>query len=262
MNQDQLDRPNAAKVAHDADALRERYEREGATTQRYDSGSFWDRRYHVRRFEEVTSTLAPLIAPGGSFLDVGCGTGEYVKWAHDHAAGATYGVDLAEEYCERTRALVQTARVERCDASSLPFSDGEIDVTLCSEVIEHIPYDDHIAVVRELQRVTRCHLVITTPNTSAALRVLARRVAGSRVTELDDEVGHIALLRRVELTRLALSPGWRVQPVRVHHITPPVVGEMLRLPAALAGAASAGERLADRVVPRAGNAMILVCSRV
>ncbi|CAB4556312.1 MAG: methyltransferase domain-containing protein [Actinobacteria bacterium] len=245
-----------------ADALRERYEREGATTQRYDSSSYWDRRYHVRRFEEVTGTLARLLEPGASFLDVGCGTGEYVRWAADRGAGATNGVDLAEEYCERTRALVPTARVERCDASALPFADQEVDVVLCSEVIEHIPYADQARVVQELQRVTRRHLVITTPNTGAALRVLARRLARGKVAELDDEVGHIALLRRAELVALALRTGWVVEPVRVHHITPPVIGELLRLPSALDRTAHVVERAADRVVSRAGNAMIMVCTRV
>lgn len=242
--------------------LRERYEREGASTNRYDSGSFWDRRYHQRRFDEIVKTLSPLLDRSGSFLDVGCGTGEYVRWAADRTSGVVAGVDLADEYCARTRALVPHARVERCDAAELPFAAGEIDVVMCSEVIEHVPHALQQVVVDELKRVAGHHLVITTPNQNAVLRVLARKVAPATVARFDDEVGHISLLSRVELVSLALGSRWRVHPVRVHHITPPVVGEKFRLPESAAAAAGVVERVADRVVPRAGNAMILVCSRV
>ena len=245
-----------------AEELRARYEKEGSLTNRYDSVSFWDRRYHQRRFDEVVSTLSGLLAPTGSFLDVGCGTGEYVRWAAGRSSGAVAGVDLADEYCVRTRALVPSARVERCDASELPFADGEFDVVMCSEVIEHVPHLSQQVVVDELKRVAGEHLVITTPNQNAFLRVVARRVAPSTVARFDDEVGHISLLSRVELVSLALGSRWRVRPVRVHHIVPPVIGEKLRLPAGAAGAAGVVERFADSVVPRAGNAMILVCSRV
>ncbi|MDR3531669.1 MAG: class I SAM-dependent methyltransferase [Rhodopila sp.] len=44
----------------------------------------------------------------------------------------------------------------------LPIADQEADVTFCVEVIEHV--DNRPEIVRELGRVTRDHLVVTSPN--------------------------------------------------------------------------------------------------
>jgi len=49
------------------------------------------------------------------------------------------------------------------DVRAMPFADGSFDTTLIAEVLEHLPYDEFIACLDELRRVTRRHVVLTLP---------------------------------------------------------------------------------------------------
>src|SRR5450755_939535 len=83
-------------------------------------------------------------------IDVGCGDGSKSgKWLNRHAAGYT-GFDVSSHAVElaRTRGL-EAQLVD--DASALPLGDGSVDVTVCSEVLEHL--FDPLAAMVEMRRV-------------------------------------------------------------------------------------------------------------
>ena len=73
------------------------------------------------------------------------------------------GVDIAERILETARARVE-ADLRQANLEALPFEDGEFDLVLCSQVIEHVL--DAPAAVAELARVLRPGgtLVISTDN--------------------------------------------------------------------------------------------------
>ena len=239
-------------------ALRDHYEVEGAQTERYDSSSYWDARYHIRRKAHIDRLLETIVAPGDSFLDVGCGTGEYLATARELGASSVVGIDLAMSYLNRLKTEPSTFSLVQADGSLLPFADGSFDVVLCSEVIEHVPRETVHAVACELRRVTRRCVLVTTPNRTAAIRRLARRVAPNRVEQLDAEVGHINLLSSADLRAAGELAGLRPTTFEVRHIAPPVLGELGHLPALFDPVVSALERLADRWVAPPGNTMYAV----
>lgn len=243
----------------DPERLRERHEQEGAGIERYVSCSPWDRRYHQVRFGHVTAALDRELHQGDRFLDVGCGTGEYLDHAAALGADPT-GIDISSTHCRRVHAAHPGAHVAQATGTSLPFADRAFDVVLCSEVIEHLPTSQASQCVDELYRVADRAVVVSTPNVRAALRRLARRIGPQQVVQL--EVGHINLLTSVQLLGSMSRAGWRLTPVDVRHITPPVVGEGLRVPPRWASGASWVERRADRLMPRAGNSMIVIAHRV
>lgn len=47
---------------------------------------------------------------------------------------------------------------------ALPFADKEFDVTLCAEVLEHLPFEDFPKALSEIRRVTRRAVVLSLPN--------------------------------------------------------------------------------------------------
>lgn len=237
--------------------LRARYEAEGSVVRRYDAAEFWDRRYHRRRFAMIEATLGRLFVEGEVFLDVGCGSGEYLALAADRGVEAV-GVDLSEAYCRRIVASGARRPVVG-DAAALPFASRSCDVVLCSEVIEHLPPSVARGCIDELTRVARRAIVVTTPNAAAFIRRLARRVARATVSALDDEVGHINLLTRRELVAVLARPGWAVSRLTMHHVAPPLVGAgPLRLGPGSAPTVAWVERWADRRFAAAGNLMIAV----
>jgi len=46
----------------------------------------------------------------------------------------------------------------------IPLEDGAVDVTLCCEVLEHLPFDKFAPALCELRRVTRSRLVLSLPD--------------------------------------------------------------------------------------------------
>ncbi len=229
---------------HDS-TLRDRYEAEGATAERYGSPSFWDARYHRARFRLICGLLDDLLRPATSFLDVGAGTGEYLRFAVERGIPVSIGVDLSFAYCTRARHEAPGAGSIQASAGSLPFPDRSVDVVLCSEVLEHLPLLVAARAVRELRRVARCAVVVTTPNRAAAVRRLGRALAPGRVDRLDEEVGHINLLADAELRRLLVGDGWSLSVLRGVHILPPVIGEQLNLPGGVATLVCSAERFAN-----------------
>lgn len=51
----------------------------------------------------------------------------------------------------------------------LPFLDNSFDTVLCSEVLEHLPYDQFTIALTELRRVSKKHLILGLPNAGAVL---------------------------------------------------------------------------------------------
>ena len=50
--------------------------------------------------------------------------------------------------------------------TAIPAEDGAFDVALCSQVLEHLPFDQFGAALRELRRVTKFGLVLSLPDIS------------------------------------------------------------------------------------------------
>jgi SAM-dependent methyltransferase len=93
-------------------------------------------------------------------LDAGCGTGRNL--AEFGALGTAHGVDpspQAIDFCHRRGLTTVTA----AGIEALPFADGEFDLILATDVLEHVERDDLAAA--ELRRVAApgAVLVVTVP---------------------------------------------------------------------------------------------------
>ena len=91
---------------------------------------------------------------GQCALDVGCGSGALVTaLAAVLGAENVAAIDPSEPFVEATRARVPKARILVGSAESLPFADGEFDVTLSQLVVNFLA--DPEQGLREMSRVTR-----------------------------------------------------------------------------------------------------------
>lgn len=99
---------------------------------------------------------------GRRLLDAGCGTGLFSQAAVERGADVT-SLDVGPELLEQVARKCESRRVVG-DVAAMPFGDGEFDIVVNTEVIEHTP--DPERAVRELVRVLAPGgtLVITTPN--------------------------------------------------------------------------------------------------
>src|SRR5262245_42864050 len=115
-----------------------------------------------RKFRRICELVRAQL-PCKAFLDAGCGDGRYLAALAPELPARRAGVDLSERILETARARAD-ADFRPASLERLPFADGEFDLVLCSQVIEHVP--DAGRAVAELHRVLEPggKLVISTDN--------------------------------------------------------------------------------------------------
>ncbi len=98
------------------------------------------------------------LPPGGTVLEIGCGTGNVLVLAGRVAPGATLiGLDPDPEALALARRKAARAGVgiqlDRGFADQLPYADGSVDRVLSSFMFHHLPGAQKIDALREVHRV-------------------------------------------------------------------------------------------------------------
>ena len=94
------------------------------------------------------------ISPGSRILDVGCGTGRWVR-RFGELGFFPIGVDATFGMLSIARSHRTTAPLIVGLASSLPFSDAAFDGVTDITVVQHIPYELQLKALQEMVRVLR-----------------------------------------------------------------------------------------------------------
>jgi SAM-dependent methyltransferase len=89
---------------------------------------------------------------GGQLLDVACGQGKFLAYAHSRGFEVT-GVDVSDVAVDIARERVPDANVMVGAGESLPFENDSFDVVTCIGSLEHFP--DPAAGAAEMARVLR-----------------------------------------------------------------------------------------------------------
>jgi SAM-dependent methyltransferase len=102
--------------------------------------------------------LAPSLPNDALLLDIGTGVGDIPAALGDQAKTrdkrlVTIGVDEAFSLVQSARARLD--HVVCASALALPFRDGSVDVSTCSQVLHHFDDSSAECVLREMDRVTR-----------------------------------------------------------------------------------------------------------
>jgi len=151
----------------------------------------------------------------GLVVDVGVGEGyalERILATHP-AVGVEYRFDKLAVAAGRLAGL----RPVRADAGMLPFPDASADLTLCTEVLEHLPRPE--PAVEELARITRGVCLVSVPwEPWFRLGNLAR---GKNVAAFGNDPEHVQQFSRARLRRLL---GQSFEAVRVTTSAPWLVG--------------------------------------
>ncbi len=93
-------------------------------------------------------------------LDVGCAEGFFMDVVRERFGAEVWGVDLSPVAVAHVHQRYHLP-VGSADAVSLPFRDGSFDLVYSTETIEHVPEPGRM--LAELRRVSRGHVVVTTP---------------------------------------------------------------------------------------------------
>ena len=131
----------------------------GNTYDKYASKNPIERRLMEGFFTALDGAL-PAAAPR-SILEVGVGEGEVAERVRSRYPDARFvAIDLPDpELAEAWRS--RSVHGAFADIARLPFADGEFDLVMAIEVLEHVP--DPPAALRELRRVATADLVLSVP---------------------------------------------------------------------------------------------------
>ena len=99
-----------------------------------------------------------------TLLDVGSGLGDIPQRAREVARQEgidlhTIGLDSAIELSRASRDAVRS--VVCGDGLHLPFRDKSVDVVMCSQFLHHFTGKKALQVLREMDRVARCRVVVS-----------------------------------------------------------------------------------------------------
>lgn len=115
---------------------------------------------HLARYRWATQA-----ADGQRVLDAGCGTAYGSRLLAEAGAREVVGVDIAQVVVETVApSMPEGVRLVTGDLRKLTFANGEFDLVICFEVIEHV--EDPAVVLDELVRVLAPDglLLISSPN--------------------------------------------------------------------------------------------------
>jgi ubiquinone/menaquinone biosynthesis C-methylase UbiE len=143
-------------------------------------------------------------------LDLGCGDGRLTSSLR---ATAVTAADPSQVALRRAAARLPGAEIASVVPDEpLPFVDGEFELVLCAETIEHVR--DVQLFLSEVRRVLRPGggLALTTPDHGrrTALRLLMHGFE----SEFDPLSPHVRFFTRQSLTRLLDAMGFTVDSVR------------------------------------------------
>ena len=115
----------------------------------------------------VLTELRPIFRTGRGerlvMLDVGSGIGDIPRAARRLARSEdvhldTIALDNSEELAGPSR---EGGNLPCCaDALALPFADRSADIVMCSQLLHHFPDEETDAVIAEMHRVARRHVII------------------------------------------------------------------------------------------------------
>ncbi|MDQ3671226.1 MAG: methyltransferase domain-containing protein [Actinomycetota bacterium] len=193
-----------------------------------------------RKFEVLTQEIGRLL-PAESFLDAGCGDGRYLAALAllGPPPERIVGVDIAESILGTARRATAAAaagyepELVRANLERLPLGDGEFDVVVSVQVLEHLI--DPGAGLKELARVLRPGgtLLLSTDNrrnlitrTLNGPRWALARIARKRNFRVRFAFPHGNFTTR-ELTRLLNDSGLVVERTRTFRFS--VVGASPRV---------------------------------
>lgn len=112
----------------------------------------YDQRYTEHDHSGIERTVTGLVAPDDDVLDVGCGTGRWLR--HVEALGArAVGLDLSAGMLGMARRLSAGSRLVRASSLVLPFRERSFDVLFAVNTLHH--FGDVEAFLREAFRVLR-----------------------------------------------------------------------------------------------------------
>jgi 2-polyprenyl-3-methyl-5-hydroxy-6-metoxy-1,4-benzoquinol methylase len=175
------------------------------------------RSLHGTRRSWVEAAVGEFVRPATKVLEVGIGCGIFTRFLSGSGADVT-AIDINPDFINAVATLPNVTGLVR-DATEPLGIEGQ-DVALSSEVLEHVPPERSLAMLKAIRAAMKSGgvFVLTTPQRYATMELTARLLRFPPVLALArkiygsvDELGHINLLTAPELRRQLAAAGFAIE---------------------------------------------------
>lgn len=214
-----------------SDAVRPGQEDIAFQAKLYDDPNPTRRGLHRARRIWIEERLARIVSPGTKVLEVGVGCGVFTRFLSNLGASIT-AVDINQAFLDGIADLPGVETRNSDATHDLGYRD--MDVALCSEVLEHVPPQRSQAMLNQFASALKAEgvLILTTPQSFATVEIMARLFKFPPVLMIArliygtaDELGHTNLLTRGQLKLQLAKAGFVVEDEELLGFYLPVIAE-------------------------------------
>ncbi len=122
----------------------------------YNASPTWGKQKDSANQIRINKTVSLIPPEVKSILDVGCGDGAVTNSlvrSHD-----VTGIDVSDEAIKHFKGKAHIGSLE-----DLPFPNQSFDLVVSAEVLEHLPVSIYQASLKEMQRVAKSYIIVSTP---------------------------------------------------------------------------------------------------
>ncbi len=193
---------------------------------------------HLGRRNWVETQLDQLLTPQSIVLEVGVGCGIFTRFLAERSS-KVIAIDINPAFLEGVENMSGVS-VSLADAT-LDQGVRDVDVALCSEVLEHVPPERSQAMLDQFFAALKSGgtLILTTPQRYASVELMARLFKFKAILALArmiygtaEELGHINLLTRSQLRAQIARAGFRIEEQELLGFYLPAVAELGGAPGA------------------------------
>lgn len=125
----------------------------------------WDERWRLRGYVPFTNwnlVWRNRDKKSQSILDIGCGNGKPMRFFNRDGRYFSVGIDAFQPGLKHCQSVGSHSAFVLGDARSLPFREKSFDTILCLQVFEHFEKEEGELLLKQMERVARRQILITT----------------------------------------------------------------------------------------------------
>jgi 2-polyprenyl-3-methyl-5-hydroxy-6-metoxy-1,4-benzoquinol methylase len=164
----------------------------------------------INNFYASLTSMIKDLSPN-TILDAGCGEGFTMNKLKENGLGNKIeGIEYEKDAIAFGKKLFPNLIIRQGSIYELPYEDNSFDLVICTEVLEHL--EEPEKAFREMLRVTKKYLMISTPN--EPFFMLSNFLRGKNISRFGNDAGHVNHWNPFGLKKMLEKNGLKIKKLK------------------------------------------------